>query len=235
VNTTFADELATELAQEAQQKSRKLTQSEVAEKIAAKLGKKAKILARLADKPNLKSVIERLDDGLDTKFLNNIDNLDDVQLGKLDNLYANIKAPTGMKGKGNFTVNFNGYDVYYDKFGFPDFRQYSTPTTKGKVVFKKQGKLNGDGKDMTSANEWAKKNFSEDDFIPLPNGTCKIRDPKTNEWIDHTWHHHQDAKTMFPVPSKIHNSIGGGANHSGGTALIKRELDGIDIFESPKF
>lgn len=56
------------------------------------------------------------------------------------------------------------------------------------------------------------------------------------EWIKHTWHHHQDGKTIFPLDSRIHSTSEPGSSgfpHSGGDALIEEELK--EIFESPIF
>jgi hypothetical protein len=60
-------------------------------------------------------------------------------------------------------------------------------------------------------------------FEKLPNGQCKING------VTHTWHHHQDARTMYPVPSDLHNIT----NHSGGKAVLSRGLE--DVFDPPSF
>ncbi len=69
-------------------------------------------------------------------------------------------------------------------------------------------------------------------FIDKGNGKCEING------IMHTWHHHQDVLTMFPVPSKIHSKIEGGFAHSGGTAIINPSNPSIGLvrlFDSPIF
>jgi hypothetical protein len=81
---------------------------------------------------------------------------------------------------------------------------------------------------MATANEWALKEFGAGNFQKVLNGTqCKIK--IGDEWVEHTWHHHQDGRSMFPVKSTLH----GKAQHSGGAAVINRDLQ--DFFNSPMF
>ena len=51
--------------------------------------------------------------------------------------------------------------------------------------------------------------------------------------MKHWWHHHQDGKSLFPVPTKIHNATEGGFSHTGGKTVINRDLEGL--FDGPIF
>ncbi|GAA5044684.1 hypothetical protein GCM10011506_15900 [Marivirga lumbricoides] len=56
------------------------------------------------------------------------------------------------------------------------------------------------------------------------------------EWVKHTWHHHQNGKTIFPLDSRIHSTSEPGSSgfpHPGGDTLIEEGLK--EIFESPIF
>jgi hypothetical protein len=56
---------------------------------------------------------------------------------------------------------------------------------------------------------------------------CKVK--YGNDWVRYTWHHYQDGRTMFPVPSKIHNVNESGFNHTGGHTIIEKNLQDIFI------
>ncbi|CAL2083522.1 protein of unknown function [Tenacibaculum sp. 190524A02b] len=84
----------------------------------------------------------------------------------------------------------------------------------------------GNGRDFTRANNAIRGRF--DNVETLSNGKVKING------IEHTWHHHQDGKTLFPVPSDIHNVRSGtGFAHSGGATIISKGLQGL--FDGPIF
>jgi hypothetical protein len=212
------------------------------EEITADVGKKAELLAKIdnLNAASLRNWVNRLNEVEDAVLLRKIDDLaknDPAKLTRLNEVYKTMSMPAGKSGMGNFTITVNGKNVYYDKNGFPDFRPYSGNSSKGKIVFNKKNPLDGTGKDMTAANKWAvdKDNglgLGPDEFRPQSNGTCLIKDTN-GDWIEHTWHHHQDGKTMFPVPSKIHNVTLGGARHTGGAKIIEKLL--IGFFESPIF
>ena len=42
-------------------------------------------------------------------------------------------------------------------------------------------------------------------------------------FVEFTWHHHQDGKTMIPVRTDVHSKTA----HTGGTAIISRQLQGL--------
>ncbi len=167
--------------------------------------------------------------------MSRIDKLSDTQLQKLDEVFENLKLPKGRKAEGiyNFTKtkNIDGFgevSITY-KNGFPDFINFCPGQ---EFVFKPNTRLTGKSpKDMLSANKWidSNPNIDKSRVETLSNGQIKI-DGET-----YTWHHHEDGKTMFPVPSKIHNSRQKGFNHSGGKAIISRDLDLLDevLFKSP--
>jgi hypothetical protein len=175
----------------------------------------------------LKAVIERLDDGLDTKFLNNIDNLDDVQLGKLDNYYKNMPPPG--KTQGDFIHKAGGYEVYYDKFGHPNFKDFCP----GKKFCFKTEKLTGIGNGLDlhpDFDMFAKNLQSRGIEIDVRHSTgSPILIKIDGKWEGpFTLHHHQDGKTIMPVKQEVHNKI---AKHSGGAATAKSDLKGV--FDSP--
>lgn len=47
----------------------------------------------------------------------------------------------------------------------------------------------------------------------------------TNGFVKITWHHLEDGKTLVPVKSSIHSNIN--APHTGGFAILKRDLEGF--------
>ncbi len=173
------------------------------------------------------------DSRLNITLLYKISKLNPELQKRVGNLYKFLKAPKGYSKKINYSVkkNIDGKTIIvrYDNNGFPDF----TPFIPGLGFVFKSNSLTGLGIDMTAANKWVRENFSLTNYKieTLPGGKIRING------VDHTWHHHQDGKTMFPIPSSIHNTTGGfgGYPHSGGAAVIKRELQGEDLFDSPIF
>ena len=160
-----------------------------------------------------------------TDFLNKVSDLPSYLQVKVGDLYKNMKAPAGKMGKVDFIetkiIDGENISVYYDKDGFPDF----TPYSPNKDYLFSSNSLTGSGTDMTLANNWARNKFGTNNVKTMPNGTIQI-----NGEI-YTWHHHQDGRSMFPVPSKVHNLKDGGFGHTGGAAVIERGLQ--DLFNSP--
>jgi len=79
--------------------------------------------------------------------------------------------------------------------------------------------------DFKAANDWALSNPAlSGKFQTIP-GSQKCLVKFGDDWIECTWHHVQDGRTMFPVPSDIHNAF----RHTGGKAIIERGLQ--DIFQ----
>jgi hypothetical protein len=91
-----------------------------------------------------------------------------------------------------------GTAVTYSKMGFPDFSPYAVKTVtinmKGNRHYREP-----DG-DFGNANEEAKL----------------VRDK--GEKPDHTWHHHEDRRSMLMLPTSIHRKFG----HTGGFWVIKQ-------------
>lgn len=122
--------------------------------------------------------------------------------------------------------------IYFNKFGFPDFTTHAPHMPDGsRSAFKNtdhpDGFLSGSSTDMTAANTWAVNRYGSNSFEKLPNGQCKIK--IGNDWVLHTWHHHEDGLTMFPVPHSIHSSV----QHTGGASVIDKILEGF--FNGPIF
>jgi hypothetical protein len=127
---------------------------------------------------------------------------------------------------------------YYDEFGFPDFTN-DVPVMDGgiRAIYTPSGGIKGSNTDLTDANKWALRPISDEgggfvdgeNFINL-DPKCKIKD-KDGNWVECTWHHHQDGKTLMPVPSTIHAR--GNAAHIGGVQVKNEGI--IGFFDSPKF
>lgn len=162
---------------------------------------------------------------LNTTFLGKVSDLPVNLQDNIKTLYTNLKYPKGFQNKVNYDANINGTIVHFDGYGFPNFTSHS-PGVQFKFDQSNYpagfDRLKGDGTDFTKANNWA---VGKDlpGFEKLPNGQCKING------VTHTWHHHQDGRTMFPVPSDLHNVT----NHSGGKAVLAGNLE--DIFDPPTF
>jgi hypothetical protein len=188
------------------------------------------VLKQLDEAPRLIDVWKLVPDHdvrLNMDFLRKVSKLGSEMQKKVGDLYSNLKAPSGLKGKVDFTATKNidgkSINIKYDKEGFPDFTVYSP----GHDYVFTSNSLTGKATDMTTANNWAKNKFGVDNVETLTNGQIKIKGEI------HTWHHHQDGRSMFPVPAKIHNATQGGFSHSGGAAIIERGLQ--DLFNNPIF
>jgi Fibronectin type III domain/A nuclease of the HNH/ENDO VII superfamily with conserved WHH len=134
--------------------------------------------------------------------------------------------------------NTSSTGQYYDDFGHPDFTKdvkkiRKLDGTQERPVYEPPAGITGDRtQDAKKANEWAKNNFHADDFkYDIGSNECRIKDPNTGNWVDHTWHHHQDGKTMMAVPKEIHRSAN--ASHIGGVQAKNAGI--IGFFESPIF
>ncbi|WP_282089953.1 HNH endonuclease [Aquimarina algiphila] len=170
------------------------------------------------------------DSRLNITLLYKISRLNPELRKSVGDLYRYLKAPKGYTKRIDYsvskTINGKTITVKYDNDGFPDF----TPFIPREDFLFRSNTLKGNGTDMTAANRWIRNNVGDVNNIePLPNGTIRING------VVHTWHHHQDGRSIFPIPSSIHN-VGGEFNgfaHSGGAAIIKRGLQ--DLFDSPAF
>lgn len=206
---------------------------------------KAALLSKLASHPNVSSLVSRLDDVTDAGLISKLEDIatnNPSKLLKLDELYNpstfNLPADrpflngaSGAKVGGDFTVtkviDGQNVSVYYNKSGYPNLNQFSPGTDYNYV----SNSLTGLSGDMTLANNIMKQKFlnQPSKFIwDNQSSWFEIADANGN-LTRYTWHHYQDGRKMFPVPSKIHNSTEGGFNHTGGKALIIKGLQ--DIFE----
>jgi hypothetical protein len=127
---------------------------------------------------------------------------------------------------------------YYDELGHPTLES-SVPKINDisgnprHAAYQPSNGITGKrNEDALNANIEMKKRFG-DDFDYKPNSNiCKIKVKNAqnqDEWIECTWHHHQDGKTMMAVPTGIHNSSN--AAHIGGVQA--KEVGIIDFFDSP--
>ncbi len=189
---------------------------------------KVGLLSKISSHTHLSSWVNKLDEVADAAFISKIDNLATTNPNKLlqlDDFYKNMKAPAGKKGMIDFDVQIDGKNLHYDKTGMPDFVPH-TPTVNGSKIKYQSQSLNGSSTDMTAANNWALNQYGANNFQKISGSTkCKIK--IGDDWIEHTWHHHQDGRTMFPVPSSLHSA----APHSGGASIIEKGLQ--DFFDSP--
>jgi hypothetical protein len=95
-------------------------------------------------------------------------------------------------------------------------------------------------KDLRDATNWALQKDGNGNLVNFPNGRVRrattssgnpspskieILDDNGN-WIEQTWHHHENGIDIIPVPSDIHNFL----NHSGGFAA-KNGSDGTAVSE----
>ena len=86
------------------------------------------------------------------------------------------------------------------------------------------GFLSGAGDDMSAANNWALIRYGSDKFRKIPGSTkCEIK--IGDDWVEHTWHHYEDGRNMFPVPSSVHSAV----QHTGGASVIDKSLE--DFFD----
>jgi len=198
---------------------------------------KSDLLAKLISYPNVSKVVNRLDEVSDASLLSKIDDLatnNPSKLNQLEDLYSPSKfklplnRPTtnGIKKNGDFTIqktiNGENISVYYNKAEFPDF----TPFSPGNDYIFFSNTLSGTSSDMTLANNFLLNKFTGNPNKFKWNGQTTWFEIKNSngDWIKYTWHHVEDGRTMIPIPSKIHNATSGGFSHTGGKAIIIRQL-----------
>lgn len=164
----------------------------------------------------------------------NTKNLSDVDIEKLKNYYSSHQMPTACATRPRCTFQGDGFTVNFDDYGHPRFESF-VPEMKGvgKIRYKPSdinnsnypellGKQNS-AQDLRKANDWANATYNipgqPKRFLDLQGGNCKIIDNDGNEILC-TWHHHEDGRTMIPVPTAIHDRTVGGAGHTGGASVI---------------
>lgn len=127
---------------------------------------------------------------------------------RLKNLYRTF-SPNGP-----FPDTRHG--VYFNKYGFPDFTEYSAPITN-KKYFSENLEGNGQGSsDFVNAANWFVSNN--------PNAT--LASGGKGIVVDgqyYSMHHMEDGKTIIPVLGSKHGEVG----HTGGGSIIRNELKGL--------
>ena len=154
-------------------------------------------------------------------FIDKYSTKDEEEKADLKTYMDNQKAPEGFKGRIDYDITRQGITVDYDLYGFPIFTAEQF-FPGGEYVYYSYS-LTGGSSDMYAANSWA---TGKPGFVATGT-TCTING------VPHTWHHHQDGRSLFPVPSYLHNVGEGGFNHSGGKAVIA--IDMQEFFPGPDY
>ncbi len=196
-----------------------------------------RISEKLENLPNARRLI---DDGTEPNLLKRIDELSTTRLNELDDLYKpnNFKLPSnrpsrnGQRLNGDFTVErLPGGKltrVRYNKNGFLNFLEHATNPNH---IFKVDD-LKGTSIDFSRANSWVISKFGRTKLRRVPGSTAIDVKNSKGVWVRHTWHHHEDGKSMILIPSIIHNANQGGFSHTGGKAIINRGLK--CLFNGPR-
>ncbi len=143
------------------------------------------------------------------RSLNPSDLIFSKSVGSKSQTIRSLKEITHLNGrkivnhglKNQTIVTKSGYKVTFNKYGFPDFSPFAKKTVE-------LPNMHGNySTDFSNANELA--------------GFGKGKKSHLKEYPYHTWHHHEDGKTMQLVPKDLNNPNLGGINHSGGTHVTK--------------
>ena len=179
-------------------------------------------------------MVSRLDEVADVGLISKIDNLattNSNKLAQLNDLFdpKNFKMPASANripanAQPPFQYVVNGKTVNFNNQGFPDFK----PHSPGAAFEYKSNSLTGTGSatsgDFKAANDWAAANPALEGRFRKVVGSTQCDVKFGEEWVRCTWNHYQDGRTMFPVPTELHQAV----NHTGGNAIISRGLQ--DIF-----
>src|SRR3989338_4773590 len=182
----------------------------------------------------------RKSEGILAKMTGKSDDLMD----KVKSYYSNHQKPAGMG-----TPPFVHQGTPFDEFGHPNFvPEVPAIGSHGKIKYQPDAtmqSLTGGSADFTNASNWAEGLLNvngEINFVRVPNSTrFKVKSPNSpfadeNGWVECVWHHHEDAKTLLPVPMQTHNrSFTEGSPHTGGAAILDKPAlhDLIGFFNSP--
>jgi hypothetical protein len=159
----------------------------------------------------------------------------------LKNYYSNHQRPSTMID--DPPAIHNG--IQFDDFGHPDFTPHVPKMFGNQEKIKyvpsndpESQNLTGNSVDMDMANTWAilKYNINGQENFRLSNvsGRCQIKDEYEN-WVECVWHHHEDGKTMMPIPTAIHNRGGNGTAHTGGNTILQNNQSLIGFFPPPSY
>lgn len=178
--------------------------------------------------------------------------------GKSDDFMAKVKQyySNHQKPSNSGVPPFIHQNTPFTELGHPDFvpevpnmsggygkiKYKPSEISDAELPAKNNRDLNGKSSDLSDANRWALKKFGDEYFEVVGGTRCKIKAPNSSYadsdgWVECVWHHHEDAKTLMPVPIQTHNrSFPTGSSHTGGAAILKNsELhDLIGFFESPE-
>lgn len=199
--------------------------------------KNVKAWKALSDLPKSKTWVRR-----QVPILKKMADLTPIQQKALRDIYSNIRIANPRVGslpKVSVTKEIAGFEsvtIHYDKYGFPKFEDW-VPLPKNDYKFSLSSPRPSN--DFKAANKELEKRFggrnldnftwdghSQNFTIKQPDGT----------WRKYTWHHHQDGKTLIPVPSNVHHAQPGipgtGFSHTGGEKMLEKGLEGV--FEGPQ-
>lgn len=167
-------------------------------------------------------------------ILRKFDGLSVVQQNRLRERYKNLKLPPNAPQFPPFTMtkSIDGidYTVTYNQYGFPRMDRITTKFTgaNGENLMRSypnRWNLGDVNKDLRDASTWAMNNFPSNRVRRSKTKGGKTSYTKIDllddngNWITQTWHHHENAIDLFPVPSKAHNFGEGGFDHSGGNTI----------------
>ena len=113
-------------------------------------------------------------------------------------------------------------DRYFNKYGFPNFEPYSA----GKVFNIISDDLVGHGsqKDFSFANKKLLTDLNMKGKVRPASSDMRIEiKDKNGNWLEYTWHHHEDGITLQPILTEIHNNIA----HTGGSSIIAKYLKNL--------
>ena len=200
----------------------------------------------LSDLPNAKIWIRQ-----NVDILKKFDGLSQIKAARLEEVYRNLKLPPKAPSSPPFkmAVFFDGktIEVNFNKYGFPEFDRVTTNITglNGENFIQSYpGLWNSKNvpKDLREASNWALKHFPEGRVRRSTTSGGKKSYEKIDlldddgNWVTQTWHHHENGKDLFPVPSKVHNFSEGGLDHSGGNAITNGNVSLKGVFDySPIF
>lgn len=148
----------------------------------------------------------------------------------LQNPMINGRKPLNFSKRGQTLTTNSGYRVHINEYGFPDFTPYVQTNADGEPYYFtfRVGELDGN-----HTSDFAKVNKAL--------GFGDSSDAHLNEFPNHTWHHHEDGKTLMLVPKALNNPQLGGLSHTGGRAVMahnfevaKTNISRVLVFPSPE-
>ncbi|MFA0964001.1 HNH endonuclease [Roseivirga sp. BDSF3-8] len=160
-----------------------------------------------------------------TDLLKKISDLNSDQRLKVKSYYENMAHPQTFKGMIEYTatktVGGKSISLQYDTYGFPKFDEF----TPGSNTYVKSDNLTGNYEyDNAIANKDLITKLGAENVWVNPAGNGSPVSIKVNDkWVEFTWHHHQDGKTMIPVRKEVHSAF----SHSGGKQAIESDLKGF--------